>query len=124
MRYLLKINELVKNLDTLKSILREMLKEINGFFKLKNDNIRKDEFRLNIFRLDLIGIPEDADLINKIEVVLNNYKKILFENNLIMSLQKSKETGMDFDDDFNITPNGIFTYHFIMYFKIYYVKIR
>ena len=114
MRYLLKIHELVKNLDSLKSILREMLKEIDAFFKLKNDNIRKDEFRLNIFRLDLIGIPEDISLVEKIEVILNKYKKILFENNLIMSFEKSRDPGIDFDDDFNMKPNGQYTYHFTM----------
>lgn len=49
---LLRINEMVKNLQLLKSILRRMLKEINKFYKLSSNNIHKDEGRFNIYRID------------------------------------------------------------------------
>jgi hypothetical protein len=112
---LLKINEMVKNLQLLKSILRLMFKEINNFFKLTSNNIHKDEGRFNIYRVDLMHIP--LELSTKVINILRKYKRIMLENDIIMSYSEAKYSDTVFDADFNISTTGEFKHNYIIYCK-------
>ena len=117
MKYLLNINEMVKNKELVRSYVIDMFSEINKFFKLKSENIIKED-RNNKYFFSLRQIP--IKFHDKIMTILSKYKVEMLEDDIIMSYRESKTPNLKINDkpgDFNIEKAKGFTYEYYMYFK-------
>jgi hypothetical protein len=115
---LLKINEVIKNIKLLKHLVLDLLLDINKITKLsKSNNIRTEEGVARYYKVELINMPDDEILHNKILKLIEKHKKKIFNNDVIMSYSSHRMGNMEFGEDFEMLPTGTFHYNYILYFK-------
>ncbi len=116
MRYILKINEAVGNIQLLRFYVKKMLLEIFKIYKITGNNLHKHVDRTYNYKLDINNIPDEKLLVSKIEKIIIKYKKVFLRNNMILSYYKGVYSGYDDDDNnrtyyanFSIYVKNLFT---------------
>jgi len=96
MRNILKMNEMIKNKDLLRSLTRELIQEFLKIYKLQDYNFRK-EYKGTNMTYEFIGIP--ILKFKKVMTLFDKYKGIMLENDYIMSYRYSKKPIYRYDKD-------------------------